>query len=66
METLSYLPGQDRIVPGPPVGPPPGTTVVPPGTVVVPPGGIGGLMPQGTPPIQPPTSPEMPGKNNHS
>ncbi|XP_021965366.1 protein argonaute-2 isoform X2 [Folsomia candida] len=51
---------QDRIVPGPPVGPPPGTTVVPPGTVVVPPGGIGGLMPQGTPPIQPPTSPEMP------
>lgn len=54
METLAFLPA-----PGPP-GPPPGT-VVPPGAVVVPPGAIGGLMPQGTPPIQPPTSPEMPG-----
>ncbi len=58
METLSYhLPA-----PGPPPTVGPGTVVPGPGTVVVAPGGIGGLMPQGTPPIQPPTSPEMPGK----
>jgi hypothetical protein len=60
METLSYLPA-----PGPP---PQGTVLPAPGTSIgVPPGAIGtttiGMIPQATPPLQPPTSPEMPGIN---
>jgi hypothetical protein len=54
METLSFL----VVAPTGPAGAPPGTVVTP--GAVVPPGTLVGS--QATPPLQPPTSPEMPGK----